>query len=99
MVEGSLPASREHLAIYMVAAGIVFLVASIFVVSSFGAKIEQRVPESIRSYAKFFYASFLKPHTGDDGEGQQGALESFYKAQVDLPIYPWPLPSNCSILK
>lgn len=34
------------------------------------------------SYGRFFYASFLKPHTGDASAGQQGALESFYKAQV-----------------
>lgn len=34
------------------------------------------------SYGRFFYVSFLKPHTGDVSAGQQGALESFYKAQV-----------------
>ena len=35
------------------------------------------------TYARFFYASFLKPHTGDGADtGQQAALESFYKAQV-----------------
>lgn len=37
------------------------------------------------SFLKFFYASFLKPHTGDDsGNGQQDALESFYRAQADV---------------
>ena len=37
----------------------------------------------LTTYAKFFYASFLKPHTGDGAStGQQAALESFYKAQV-----------------
>ena len=35
------------------------------------------------SYAKFFYASFLKPHAKHgDHEGQQAALESFYAKQV-----------------
>ena len=34
------------------------------------------------SFSKFFYASFLKPHTGDGLIGQQAALESFYKVQV-----------------
>lgn len=37
----------------------------------------------LATYARFFYASFLKPHTGDgENTGQQAALESFYKAQV-----------------
>lgn len=39
--------------------------------------------ESFMTYARFFYASFLKPHTGDSAStGQQVALESFYRAQV-----------------
>lgn len=33
-------------------------------------------------YLKFAYVSFIKPHTGRVGEGQQSALESFYAAQV-----------------
>jgi betaine lipid synthase len=33
-------------------------------------------------YARFVYACFLKPHTGDDSGSQQDALESFYKAQA-----------------
>ncbi|MCJ1379851.1 hypothetical protein MMC17_002954 [Xylographa soralifera] len=40
--------------------------------------------ESFNDFSKFFYASFLKPHTGDSLAGQQGALESFYKAQADI---------------
>lgn len=35
------------------------------------------------NFAKFFYASFLKPHSKDGTHvGQQAALESFYRAQV-----------------
>lgn len=35
------------------------------------------------SFCTFFYSSFLKPHSKEDGlVGQQGALESFYKVQV-----------------
>ena len=38
---------------------------------------------ALATYVRFFYASFLKPHTGDGADtGQQAALESFYKAQV-----------------
>lgn len=37
----------------------------------------------IFTYAKFVYATFLKPHDAG-GEGQQHALESFYRTQVRL---------------
>ena len=38
---------------------------------------------ALANFSKFFYASFLKPHSADSGQsGQQAALESFYKAQV-----------------
>ena len=36
----------------------------------------------LQGFFRFFYASFVKPHSGDDDGSQQGALESFYKAQV-----------------
>lgn len=39
-------------------------------------------------YFKFAYVSFIKPHTGQVGDGQQSALESFYAAQVS-PISTW----------
>ena len=41
--------------------------------------------DMLTTFCKFFYASFLKPHTGDGAlTGQQAALESFYKAQADV---------------
>ncbi|KAI9710052.1 MAG: hypothetical protein M1812_007516 [Candelaria pacifica] len=37
------------------------------------------------SFLRFFYASFIKPHSvSATGTGQQAALESFYKAQADV---------------
>ena len=46
-----------------------------------------RVPSGLKTFARFFYASFLKPHNGDGAAtGQQAALESFYKAQVVSPL-------------
>jgi betaine lipid synthase len=42
------------------------------------------LPEIVLSYAKFFYACFLKPHSGDKNGNQQDALESFYKAQAQV---------------
>ena len=47
---------------------------------------QYQAPRSLRTFARFFYASFLKPHNGDGAvTGQQAALESFYKAQVVPP--------------
>lgn len=37
-------------------------------------------------YLKFAYVSFIKPHTGQAGGGQQSALESFYSAQVSPTV-------------
>ena len=46
-----------------------------------------RVSSGLATFARFFYASFLKPHDGDGKiKGQQAALESFYKAQVVHPL-------------
>ena len=46
-----------------------------------------RVPSGLATFARFFYANFLKPHNGDGAiTGQQAALESFYKAQVVSPL-------------
>ncbi|KAF2738140.1 hypothetical protein EJ04DRAFT_550133 [Polyplosphaeria fusca] len=39
---------------------------------------------TLKAYLKFFYACFVKPHTGDRTGNQQDALESFYKAQADV---------------
>ena len=41
------------------------------------------MPGTIRSYLRFAYASFFKPHTSDGKGDQQDALESFYKCQAD----------------
>ena len=46
---------------------------------------EEETPNAFKSFLRFFYASFLKPHSGDGTEnGQQDALESFYKAQAGV---------------
>ncbi|KAL8811401.1 MAG: hypothetical protein Q9200_001835 [Gallowayella weberi] len=36
------------------------------------------------NFCTFFYSSFLKPHSKDDGSGQQAALESFYRVQANV---------------
>lgn len=55
-----------------------------FILVGLLAFLEQsRKLNAIVNFGKFFYASFLKPHSGDDAAtGQQSALESFYRAQV-----------------
>ena len=46
---------------------------------------DEENPSAFKSFLRFFYASFLKPHNGDGTEnGQQDALESFYKAQAGV---------------
>ncbi|KAF2788961.1 betaine lipid synthase [Melanomma pulvis-pyrius CBS 109.77] len=39
---------------------------------------------ALQAYLKFFYACFVKPHSGDGTGNQQDALESFYKAQAEV---------------
>ncbi|KAL8829219.1 MAG: hypothetical protein Q9170_006263, partial [Blastenia crenularia] len=42
------------------------------------------IRDQLLEYCTFFYSSFLKPHSEDDGLGQQAALESFYKVQANV---------------
>lgn len=64
-------------------AGVAFLVcalvALVLLASSKQVKVDSN--SGIFTYLKFIYASFLKPHD-KSAEGQQDALESFYKTQV-----------------
>ncbi|PQE06604.1 hypothetical protein CJF31_00009725 [Rutstroemia sp. NJR-2017a BVV2] len=63
--------------------GIVFA-ANLFLFKKEDAEEEEN-PNAFKSFLRFFYASFLKPHSGDGTEnGQQDALESFYKAQAGV---------------
>ena len=48
-------------------------------------QVKVDLDHGVFTYVKFIYANFLKPH--DKGaEGQQDALESFYKTQVQLKL-------------
>lgn len=68
-----------HLYIGGAAFSVCALVVVVLSVSSQNRKIDYN--SGIFSYLKFIYASFLKPHD-KSGDGQQDALESFYKTQV-----------------
>lgn len=74
-----------HAQIYLVGATLVILIGIIFIATFRSAKEDEENPSTLKSFGRFFYASFLKPHTGDGaGNGQQDALESFYKAQAGV---------------
>ena len=79
-----LPRDPHH-QIFLVGATLVLLVGLVFAATFRPAKKEHgQDPSALSSFLRFFYASFLKPHTGDGTGGQQDALESFYKAQASV---------------
>ena len=75
-----------HSQIIIVGVILVLLIGVVFAVTFQSSKKEdEENPSGFSSFLRFFYASFLKPYTGDGlGEGQQAALESFYKAQAGV---------------
>jgi betaine lipid synthase len=72
-----------HTQILIAGATLVLLIGVIFAAAR-STKEDEESPSAITSFLRFFYASFLKPHTGDGSGGQQDALESFYKAQAGV---------------
>lgn len=74
--------------IFIAGATIVILLGLFFAATQKTTKKEEEHDDEnqsgFASFLRFFYASFLKPHTGDVGNGQQDALESFYKAQAGV---------------
>ena len=76
-----------HTQIIIVGVTLVLLIGVIFTTTFLSSvkKEDDENPSALTSFLRFFYASFLKPHTGDGtGNGQQDALESFYKAQAGV---------------
>lgn len=77
--------SDPHRQIYIVGAAILLLLGAVFSLTFLAKSRKNENPGAVVSFLRFFYASFLKPHTGDGtGNGQQDALESFYKAQAGV---------------
>jgi len=75
----------HHTQNFIVGATLVVLIGVIFAISFCGTRENEESPSTLTSFLRFFYASFLKPHSGDGtGNGQQDALESFYKAQAGV---------------
>ena len=70
---------QHHTYIVLSALGVCAFVAAVLILA--GRLHKQDGEHTVVTYVKSLYAMFLKPHRGD-GEGQQSALESFYKTQV-----------------
>jgi betaine lipid synthase len=81
----SILSKDPHTQIFIVGATLVALIGFIFAITFYGGKEDEENLSTLTSFLRFFYVSFLKPHTGDGtGNGQQDALESFYKAQAGV---------------
>lgn len=80
LIAGSIPSSLSspHGYIAIAAFFVSVLVVSVLV---FSRSVNADCNGGIFTYLKFAYANFLKPHE-KGGNGQQQALESFYKTQV-----------------
>lgn len=72
----------HHVYILVAAVTVLSIICGVYIVAFWRPKMVDNVNEFVAAFCRFFYASFLKPHSGDDSTGQQAALESFYKAQV-----------------
>lgn len=83
-ISDSLAPSFQQICILFVFFVVIALAARFSLTIISGSK-QLTVPSGLATFARFFYASFLKPHSGDGAiTGQQAALESFYKAQADV---------------
>ena len=75
--------SLSSLSLLVVILSVLLVIFAIISLASWKSKALIEFVHTIKCFYKFFYASFLKPHTGDGTvSGQQAALESFYKTQV-----------------
>lgn len=52
-------------------------------------RLSLHLPVPVSAFFKFVYVNFFKPHEKNGLKGQQGALESFYRAQVIMTYQPW----------
>lgn len=85
-IQDSLVPNFQQLSLLLAFFAVIVLAAGFSFTTLVGPK-QFRAPRSLSTFARFFYASFIKPHNGDSAAtGQQAALESFYKAQVIIPF-------------
>ena len=84
------PFDMANLPVVVAIGSLMLLVGSFVILPFFMPKRLGHSWNQLRGFARFSYASFVKPHTGDHNGGQQGALESFYKAQASAPRFHRP---------
>ncbi|KAG8626659.1 hypothetical protein KVT40_005604 [Elsinoe batatas] len=63
---------------------LVLVVLTYFTLSFTELETIQKLYAGFRTYSRFAWNCFFKPHTGDDTGCQQDALESFYKSQAGI---------------
>ncbi|KAF2157148.1 S-adenosyl-L-methionine-dependent methyltransferase [Myriangium duriaei CBS 260.36] len=63
---------------------LVLVVVTYFTLSFTELETARKLYSSLRTYARFAWICFFKPHTGDQSGQQQDALESFYKSQAGI---------------
>ncbi|KAF4550993.1 Hypothetical protein D9617_15g043470 [Elsinoe fawcettii] len=63
---------------------LVLVVLTYFTLSFTELETIQKLYASLRTYSRFAWTCFFKPHTGDGTGHQQDALESFYKSQAGI---------------
>lgn len=73
-----------HTQIFVVAFALSILITFVLVVNFSSTPKDNEDPGIVRSLLQFCYGCFLKPHEDDGTGSQQGALESFYKAQAGI---------------
>ena len=85
LIPNIMPRDPMH-QIYIAGVSILIILVAVFAITLRSSKNEEEENlGAFTSFLRFFYVSFLKPHTGDGtGNGQQDALESFYKAQAGV---------------
>jgi betaine lipid synthase len=71
------------LTMVVVAGGKMFLALLLSLLAVPWTSLPKRASQQIYPYWRFFYASFLKPHTTVSTNGQRDALENFYSSQAD----------------
>ncbi|PSK56029.1 hypothetical protein B9Z65_4907 [Elsinoe australis] len=74
------PLSQISLASVLLA----LVVITYFVCSFTELETARKVYANLRTYGRFIWTCFFKPHTGDTSGQQQDALESFYKSQAGI---------------
>ena len=76
----------NHLQIIILVSAVLLLICASFAPALPILMTSGEITKGFATFGRFFYNCFLKPYDGDEAGGQQAALESFYRAQVQYEI-------------